>query len=312
MQTITSINVSITKSIKSYKRVEIQQYIQYDGLIIGLVANGLTFYFNGMKAGDITNNGTIANNGTNNNHNGPVKVVTRSVDYCAVNQAISHRDPPTIDGTKNLGTSLYTNYLYQLFVAEFINYLNSERNIAIREKITELITRTNFKKDVDNFRKEIRTMLNNYPGDRSIINQMLENFRQTCFDKTIFLDQISNQVYDFDRITMRRLKTLPKDKMKAELKLAAEKFTTSGEINADITFPNIFMPCEVSKQEYCKNRRLIINRPMDDLIDILAADLSNDLKSKYLLEGAFADIVIDYFTFEKFSFEMITIYKITE
>ena len=70
------------------------------------------------------------------------------------------------------------------------------------------------------------------------------------------------------------------------------------------------------KPKYCEGDgttyKLLVNKSIDSLIDILAVDIRDDLKSKYLLNNVWQDVIIDYFYFTKWPTEIITIYRLTE
>lgn len=244
----------------------------------------------------------------------PVRTI--GYDYNEVNRLITARAKPVEDNRMTrIGEALYNNYTYQLFVIEFVNYLNNERNQELRGKLKKLITDTNFKKDVSAFRREMRALLKQFPADYNILQNQLIGFYHTYFDKTSLLEQINTTVYDFDRVTMNRLKSLPRAEMKTELKKIAESFSVQRDFDSTgVKFPNIYMPCgEMSEQTgYCEGRKLIINRPMDDFVDILATDLMDELKSNYILNNIFMDVVVDQFSFARVPTEIITIYRLTE
>ncbi len=291
----------------SYLKIIPKDYFKVmDGEILGFTASNMMFYFTDFIVG--TQNATQPKLDE-------LPVRTINYDYTEVNTMILERATPVLDNrTTKIGEALYNNYLYQLFVIEFINYLNNERCSIIRENIIKIIKATNFKKDVSDFRRELRNILKEYPADYAFIQTQLISFYHMYFDKTTLIDQINNTVYDFDRVTMNKLKKLPIEEMKKELKKISESFSVQKDFDStDVKFPNIYMPCSVDSQTgYCDKSKLIINKPVDELIDILANDLMDDLKSKYLLNAVFIDTVVDYLKFTRYNSEIITIYKLTE
>lgn len=300
---ITDVNSHIRKNysvggstnLYSYKQLEINEYIKVADDVIGLTASGMVFYFTDKVVPE-----------TN-------KVRDIKYDYNVINQLIINRNKPTEDNrTKKIGESLYNNYLYQLFLIEFVNFLSNERNNTIRDKIIALINETNFKKDIGSFRKSLKALVGN--GDYSIIQNQLVEFYDTQ-SKSQLLENIASSVYDFDRMTLQRLKSLPREELKAELTKIANTFAVQKDFDStNVKFPNVYMPCSEMTDDthYCDKDKLIINRDINEFVDILASDLMDDLKSKYLLNNLWMDTCIDIFMFERRPTEIITIYRLTE
>ena len=235
-------------------------------------------------------------------------------DYCDVNKAILSRAPPTPDNrTAKIGESLYNNYLYQLFVVEFVNYLNNERNTGIRDRLQTLVKDTNFRRDVSAFRRELRDLLKDYPADFANVRDQMIAFYRSNFDKPHLLAHIESTAYDFDRVTLNKLKGLPRDELKKELADIATRFSVQRDFDTtSITFPNIYMPCGEMNEDtgYCDNAKLIVNRSIDEFVDILASDLTDNLKSRYLLNSVWTDTVVDYTRFSQLPSEVVTIYEL--
>lgn len=281
----------------SYNLIVMKEFITVSGKIIGCASDKFIFY--------ITDYDEIIM---------PLREI--KYDYTTINKAILTRAEPIVDNrTKLIGEALYTNYIYQLFVIEFVNFLDTERNVVIRSRLKSLINDTNFKKEVGEFRKDLRELLKLFPADFTLMQHQLVEFYYNYFNKPMLLSQIDATVYDFDRVTMNKLKLLGLEDLKVELRRISNSFAV--EKNFDTTaikFPNIYMHCAelIDVSGYCDNAKLMVNQSIDELVNILAADLQDDLKSKYLLNNMFMDIVVDYFRFTKWSTEVITIYKLTE
>jgi hypothetical protein len=294
---------TIGASIHSYNALISDKYLKLDppGEIIGLITtNNFIFYFNehGPDIGAL-----------------PVKVI--KYDYCEVNKMIINRAAPIEDArTLRIGEALYNNYLYQLFTIEFVNYLNNERNETMRAALKQLIKETNFKEDVSGFRKKVRNLLAElYPADYDLLRKQLITFYYKHFDKRALFSEIDRTIYDFDYITLNKLKKLGRDALKEEIKNIAEFFAVQRQFDSkNIKFPNIYMPCSdmLDETSYCDKSKLIINRPIDEFADILASDLTDSLKSKYILNNIWMDALVDWLSFAKFPTEIITVYKLTE
>jgi hypothetical protein len=265
----------------------------------------MIFYFNKFTESELDKN---------------AKIVDIDYDYSEINRLILERSGPAEDNrSKLLGESLYNNYLYQLFVLEFINFLEKERNGELRKHIRHAIMETNFKKDISEFQSEIRELLKDFPNDYSLIQNQLLTFYYIHFNKNALLEQIETTVYDFDHITINRLRKLPKNELTTELKEIVKTFTVEKSFDTtNIKFPNIYLPCDHMQEEhagFCDHKKLIINSngkngSLNELIDILATDIKDDLKARYLMSNIFTDTTVDYLSFAKYPTEIVTIYRL--
>lgn len=242
----------------------------------------------------------------------PFKVVGH--DYLAVNAAILRREPPIADArTERLGECVYVNYLYQLFVAEFVNYINNERNEQLREQVRGLIDNTNFRTGLAEFRAKLGQMLADYPADRAVIQGMITTFYTGNITKAELLARIAEGSYDFDRVTMAVLRSTPRDAIKPVLAAIVDKFAVERDFDPrGVKISNVYQTCADSAESYCDKKRLIVNRPLGEFVDLLAADFTNDLKARYLLNSAADDVYVSYFDFTKVPTEVITIYLLNK
>jgi hypothetical protein len=242
---------------------------------------------------------------------------TRAIDYDprSINNAILNREAPAEDNSSLLlGQSLYSNYKYQLLVLEFMEYLESERNKEIRTEILKLITVTNFKKDMATFIRNMKTLLKEFPNDFILLQKQLSKYYYEHNNKTILLEDIENTIYEFDKLTLNRLRKLPTGEVKAQLIELCKKFTVEKDFDTSkIKFPNIYLPCATGNNfNYCDNNKLILNTSLSDYVDILASDIKDDLKVRYLMSGVFTDTTLSYLTFSQAPTETITIYRLEE
>jgi len=238
---------------------------------------------------------------------------TQNYDTPAINALILSRVQPVKDArVTRLGQALYNNHAYSLFVIEFVNYLNAERNHKIRDEIKTLIRGTNFKKNIGEFRNKIKILLKDYPTDYAAINSQLNTFYYSHQDRETLFDSIDATNYDFDRMTVARLKKYSAKDLRTELMTIAGKISVEKEFDAsNIQFPNIYVPCADRSEEYCAGKKLIV-RNMGEYVDLLAADLTNELKSRYILNDIWMDITVDWLSFTRVPGEIITIYRLTE
>ena len=104
-----------------------------------------------------------------------------------------------------------------------------------------------------------------------------------------------------------KLKELPHALLIKELESIFSKITIDAEPKFDGEFPNMLMSCEIN-HPYCKNRKLLIKKDkLRGILDIMAADILNPIKSKYIFSPIFVKNTIDYFKFIIRKDEHITI-----
>jgi hypothetical protein len=311
------------------------KFISYKGEIIGAMAkHNLVFYFTAQsnKKGkheantaieEDRDDDTIAGilgrsakapivDGAAESTNAPIENIRH--DFTDVNKAIIIKSPPVIDKRSELlGQALYENYLYQLFVIEFINYIDSERNKPIRETLIGIINSAKFKKSTHSFNERLKDILRDFPNDINTIQSQMVLAYRSGMRKRDFVAMIEETSYEFDRLTVNKLRSLPAAEVKPFLLSIADKITVNENLDGKkIKFPNVYMPCVDIKDEsgYCAKNRLIINKPVETLVDILLADLSNSLKARYILDTVWSDNVVDYLSFTKVPSEIVTIYKL--
>lgn len=234
-----------------------------------------------------------------------------------VNKTIYEEKDKSDDGRTTLvSQGLYKNYLYNIFVLEFVNLIEKERNNSIRKRILDVIETTNIKKEGARVvQDKIKKIIENYPEDIKLLYEQLSDFYYEHFNKKVLVDSFNNTIYDFDRFTLNKLKKLPTVDLKAELKKITADIVVEKDIDVTkITFPNIYLPCEYysSSGSYCEKKKLIVTPDpgVDNLIELLARDILNPLKEKYMFSGLFSENIINYFKFEDKAMEAVTIFKI--
>lgn len=287
--------IGSTGQLYSYAKLVPSGYVTVNTHCIGLSTGIFIFYFDTYdQLADIPH-------------------IATKYDYREINDCIVKGSAPSVDNrTRGIGGALYGNHLYKLFVIEFMNYVNNEKNDKLRGKIEALIRETNFKKDLKEFRDSLNNLLRDFPSDMVIISDHLVSFYEGTGDKKDLLSRIFSAQYGFDRITVNRLQQMDSvAAVSTELQKIASDFTVRMDLDTtDITFPNMYAVCAQNEASYCSNKKLIINQPIGELCDILAADLKNDIKSQYLLNSLWSEIVIDYMDFEKHPAELITIFTL--
>lgn len=223
----------------------------------------------------------------------PLKITPLLYDYLEVNSKIIAQEKPVEDNmTTGIGAALYQNYLYQLFLIEFVNYLGKERNTAIRNEISELIKTTNFSKNISEFKDRLEGLLKGYPGDYKIMQDQINQFYATM-DKNLLIEAIKNTDYEFDHMLLQNLKNMEIPELKNKLKEISAQITVLKEVNVK-DFPNVYIPCEDFESigqspAYCTTRKLIINRDIDDFIEILASDIKSPMKINHIMANIWRD-----------------------
>jgi hypothetical protein len=279
---------------------------------IGLTVNDLLYYLTDLDTAEAPELDKI-----------PIWNLT--CDLFAVNKAIVARSQPVPDKRiTQIGESLYHTNIYQLFLLEFVNYMEQERNEELRKQIMTLISVSDFKHNLLEFQKNLKDIImkntNGTPqtnkNDYLMLQAQLSEFYSMQYDEKLLIANINMTVYEFDRISMNKFKNLGFNSLKTELKKIVGEFATEGKIEKSINFSNVYLPCSYTISatgnqnsiNYCDKRQLIIDPAVvkiDDLVSILAYDILNPLKVRYMFSGIFTDNVISYFNFESHSNEII-------
>jgi len=161
--------------------------------------------------------------------------------------------------------------------------------------------------------KELYNLLKEYPEDYKIIRKLiinnlavtsakkkrvLEDFvNKKTFNKKEILSILENSVFDFDKKMFDKLKSFSHKNLVKELMSIFSKITVDKEPKIDEEFPNMIMSCEIN-HPYCQNKKLMVKKnKLLDILNIMAADILNPTKSKYIFSPIFVKNTIDYFKF---------------
>lgn len=289
-----------------YRPMRITALTYFNDVMIGARADSMMIYINATRGSNV-----VANNAN-------IKIEHMNYDFRDVNRVVMKRAAAVPDKRfTDLGKALYNNYQYQLLVVEFVNYLDKERNGELRAKLYALIADTNFKKDLTKFRKELRRLMAPYlTTDYNLIQSQVNEFYHTGSNKNALKELIGNTLYEFDRTTLIYLRSLDIKTRVTELRKIVDKFAINGQ--PTITeFPNVYLPCEEARTDvsntaqYCSGAKLLL-QDLDKYVDVLAADIGDELKASYLMNNIWMDAIIDVFNFTKISTEVITIYRLSE
>lgn len=205
-----------------------------------------------------------------------------------------------------LNQSLYDFYLYNLVVIHFIDYFNQQRNRAFRAKLVAVLAKTNFDKSLANLREFINKIED--PDDVRKIKDIISRYASQHHDKKKMFDDIADAYFNFDKISLEQLKNKSKKEISKELYKIASSFVRLGK--PKITkFPNIFATCgKGASPEYCAGSKLVIERDrLEEIIDILAGEMTDPQRWKWLFNSVFATKTVDFFRFIRRKNETITI-----
>jgi len=325
---------SMNEDMYEYSLVKFTKIHSNNGIVSSATADNI-YYFSPIKESEAVELFRAAGG----SDDAAPEVVKLNYSYEEINKAISTSAPPAKIDQALLNKSLYNNYLYKLFVIEFVNNVTKETNQHLREVIIKLINSTDFKKNFVQFQEKLNELLDDYPDDKSLLGSQINNFYYGDFDKKKLIADIKSTRYQFDNITINSLKKMRLDDIKKELKAVAGDFTSRESPDVkNGQFPNVYLPCsmetdaravgenrttgenraasdnrttgETRTRIYCNGRKLMVGDRLNDLVDILAADITNPLKEKYLLSGVFDDNIVEFFNFISLPAEVIAVTKI--
>lgn len=300
--------------------------------IIGMESSGIFYYFSELV---LTKDNLHK---IYNKYTSDYNLLEKDIEFDSITTIIKylHYDPDIINKTiynynmQNIKTlpdrtsyykSIYNKYLYNLYVLEIMSYLDNDRDENLRSEIISIVSKTNFK-DVNQF-EETKVKLDKileFPDDFVKIQDQINLYLTSHFDKKLLISELNNLVYQFDRVSLLKLqnmsenyykntpeeKEIQKNKMTKYIEKISKNIVELKEPNFtdDSILGNIFIPCSASEFEtgYCnnKNRKLLISEEkLKIIIDIFISDIVNPIKRQYLLSSILISNIQNYFQFEK-------------
>ena len=155
-------------------------------------------------------------------------------------------------------------------------------------------------------------LLGDFPTDNKLLRQQY-TVSQAKRNQKYLLQDIDNELYEFDNQKLTQLKKMKKENLKKELVRIAKNFVkVIKKKNIDsikeFKFDNMYSSCSHDKdQSFCKGKQLLIPADkFDDYIDIFAADLLNKTKQKWIFTDYLQDPVLKFYKFIKRPNEIIT------
>jgi hypothetical protein len=226
-------------------------------------------------------------------------------------QIYSNADIIADNRSKNIGKSIYDSNLYQLLLLEFMTIFNKQKNNTLRTKLKKILL-GNFNKDFDDLMDAVENIILDC-DDYCKIKTQIGEFINNHHSKNLLFHEIDDSFYKFDRETFESIKSLPYDKLIQSLHKLSHKFITVGSVSGlkDFQFPNMFISCQTQNSHripYCKKHKFIIEKKkLNELLEIMAADILNPVKEKWLFNSVFTDNVITFFKFRQRPNEFITV-----
>lgn len=192
----------------------------------------------------------------------------------------------------NISKELYHNYIYQLTLLQFIKYFNKQRNTTLRKKILQIIDRITTK-DLSGV-KEIMALV---PLEDTNKIKILIMSYVSSGDKSALKSDFEMTPFDFDKIELEKLKKLSKPDIKNEITRIAKQIIEINDTIKIADFPNVLSACG-DTHDYCNKGKLIMTKAIfTNIMDVLANDIANESKNKWLFNQVYVAKYVNYFKF---------------
>jgi hypothetical protein len=211
--------------------------------------------------------------------------------------------------TKNLNRSLFDYYLYNIILLHFTNIFNEQRNTKIRNKLIQVIAHTNFDKEVTKLREFVDAL--DDVEDTNKIKTIIGRFVTIHHDRKQMLEDIRSAYFNFDRIALEQFRGKSRDEIAKKLKSIADTFIKYGKPPTNYQFPNLIVTCmekTANSAGYCNRGKLIAEKDkIEEILDIIAGQIADHNKWKWLFNGAYINRTMSFFRFIKRKNETIRI-----
>jgi len=277
------------EGILLYPKVEVQQWLKYHSSIVGFMFNNTNYYIKPIseqvarKFEDSPVQNLLYHPYQINNLIHQVKQGKIQVNHLPANSA-------------KLNKSLYDFYLYNIVLMHYISIFNDQRNTTFRAKLSAILSKTDFNKDLSKLRDFIDDIKD--LEDIVKIKNIISRYVSIHHDKKQMLKDIQNTYFNFDKISLEQLRNKTQPQIYESLQILGAKFVKFGtpKINK---FPNMFMACDSNeKLAYCDKNKLIIEKPrFNEIVQIIASEIVNPAKWKWIFSNAFIIRSVNYFKF---------------
>jgi hypothetical protein len=213
---------------------------------------------------------------------------------------------------KKIQQSKYQYHIYELVILQLNDVFNKHRNTNLRQKFLTILAKTNFDKTMKPLRQFIdKEILDN--EDSNKIKNIISKYLNVHHKKSQMIKDIKDTYFNFDKILLEKLKYLPYEEVLTQLHIISKSFVKFGDIsNKNFIFPNIILSCNNIKKnnsyQYCVNNKLLIQKKqLDKILNIIAYDIINPYKWKWLFNSAFIEKSVNFFKFIRHSSETIKV-----
>ncbi|AMN83611.1 hypothetical protein D5b_00183 [Faustovirus] len=233
-------------------------------------------------------------------------------DPSEINKVILKNGIDTLPTRSNeVNIALYKIYEYRLFFNEFIKYLANERNDSLRKELKRVLAESGSKVKLAEISGKLRSVAARVKVSRVdyiSLQSLLSDYYYVHEDKGRLMTEFDETVFEFDKMTLNRLRSMTLNEVINELGKIVDNFATEGEFKGD--FPNILSTCQDTRKQhadYCVGNKVIVNDVKKCLV-LLASDILNPVKS--ILFDVSTGNVLDYFKFNRRNDEIISVYKL--
>jgi hypothetical protein len=205
-----------------------------------------------------------------------------------------------------LQRSMMKHHTYQLVMLQLINIFNQQRNNNLRKKIVLQIGQTNFDRNTTKLRDFIKENIVD-EDDAIKLKNIISKYVTVHHDKSRMFEEIKNTYFSFDRLLLNELINKPHDVVYKELCKILTPYIKTGEVDL-VEFPNILTLCDSSNSTYCKGGKLVLPKEhYETIIDVIANDINNEYKIRWMFNSAFVQRSVLFFKFIKRPAESITV-----
>lgn len=292
---IQSVKAQIKKESDLFSKIKVEAWLvlqksldfKNTDKVIGFKSCNLYYYFNDMPHSEAIKLRKV-------------KSIPLLYDPDIINKTIDKRECPKPDKrTDQLAQNLYKYNIYQLFLLEFLKILRKTKNLTLRNKIKKLFL-GDFTKQMNKVNNTLIEIIESAEDLLKIRMQVSDYINNHHDRKQLYLD-IDNTSYQFDTILMQKLTQKTKPVLINDLKRMSKGFVKFGDVRKikNFNFTNMFASCQDQKNEnYCMNKKLIITKEkFEEFIEILASDILNPIKQKWIFSTIMSDRVINFLQF---------------